>query len=45
VGLGLGFDSLAIHLEADGEDWPGADFEGDVDFKYMGLQLYLRLFF
>ena len=45
VGIGLGFDSLAIQLEADGEDWPEADFKGNVDFKYMGLQLYLRLFF
>ena len=45
VGFGLGFDSMAIRLEADGEDWPGADFQGKVNFNYIGLQLYLRLFF
>lgn len=45
VGIGLGFDTLAVHLEADGEDWPGVDFKGTVDFKYTGLQLYLRYFF
>ena len=45
VGIGLGFDTLGIQLEADGEDWPGIDFEGNVDFKYTGLQLYLRWFY
>lgn len=45
VGIGLGFDTLGIQLEAEGEDWPGVDFRGNVDFKYNGLQLYLRWFY
>lgn len=45
VGIGMGFDTFGVQLEADGEDWPGADFKGNVDFNYTGLQLYLRVFF
>lgn len=45
VGIGLGFDSFAMKLEADGEDWPGIDFKGKVTFHYSGFQLYLRYFF
>ena len=45
VGIGLGIDSLAINVEAEGEDWPGIDFNGDVEFNYAGLQLYLRIFY
>jgi hypothetical protein len=45
VGQGLGFDTLAMRLEADEEDWPGIDFSGKVNFNYMGLQLYMRFFF
>ena len=45
VGLGLGFDSLSVKLEADGEDYPSVDFKGNVEFAYTGLQLYLRYFF
>ncbi|MEE4112777.1 MAG: hypothetical protein V2I40_08175, partial [Desulfobacteraceae bacterium] len=44
VGIGLGFDTFGLRLEADGEDWPGIDLKGNVDFNYAGLQLYLRLF-
>jgi hypothetical protein len=42
VGFGLGFDALGIQLESDGEDWPGIDFRGNVEFNYTGLQLYVR---
>ena len=45
VGLGLGFDTLKVALEADGEDYPSIDFKGNVDFAYSGIQLYLRYFF
>lgn len=45
VGIGLGFDTMGITVEADGEDWPGVDFKGKVEFDYIGLQLYARLFF
>jgi hypothetical protein len=45
VGIGLGFDTLSVSVEAEDEDWPGVDFNGKVDFKYTGLQLYLKYFF
>jgi hypothetical protein len=45
VGIGVGFDTLGINIEADGEDWPEIDLRGKLQFNYTGLQLYLRLFF
>ena len=46
VGIGLGFDSLGIRLEADGDEvWPGIDINGKLEFNYIGLQLYLRFFY
>jgi len=45
VGIGLGFDTLNVSLDAEDEDWPGVDFNGKVDFKYAGMQLYLKYFF
>jgi len=44
-GFGLGFDSLNVHIEADGEDYPGIDFKGEVNFNYTGLMLYAKLYF
>ncbi len=45
VGIGLGFDSLGVKVEADGQDYPEIDFKGNVEFNYVGLQLYLRVFY
>jgi hypothetical protein len=45
VGIGVGFDTLSVYIEADGEDWPEIDLRGKLQFNYTGLQLYLRLFF
>ena len=45
VGIGLGFDALGINVEAEGEDYPGIDLNGKVNFNYAGLQLYLRFFY
>jgi len=45
VGIGVGFDTFGLRLEADGEDWPGIDLKGNVEFNYAGLQLYLRVFY
>jgi len=45
LGFGLGFDSLNVHVEADGEDYPGIDFKGEVNFNYTGLLLYAKLYF
>ncbi len=44
-GAGLGFDTLAMDLQADGQDYPEIDLRGDVQFQYTGLQLYLKYFF
>jgi hypothetical protein len=45
VGIGLGFDTFGLRLQADEEDWPGVDLNGKVSFNYAGVQLYLRYFF
>ena len=45
VGIGVGFDSLSVKVEADGENRQGIDFNGDVEFNYADLQLYLRIFY
>jgi hypothetical protein len=45
VGIGLGFDTMRINVEAEDEDWPGIDLNGKVNFNYAGLQLYLRFFY
>jgi hypothetical protein len=45
VGFGLGFDSLSLEVEADGQDYPEIDFSGNVEFKYTGLQLYAKFMF
>jgi hypothetical protein len=44
-GFGLGFDSLNVNVDSDGDDYPGIDFKGEVDFQYTGLQLYAKLYF
>ena len=46
VGLGLGIDALRMSLEADDSaSIPGLDLRGNVDFGYVGLYLYGRVFF
>jgi len=46
VGLGLGIDSLRMSVEANDPDAiPGLDLRGNVDFGYVGLYLYGRVFF
>ena len=44
VGFGLGFDAFRVDIEANGSDWPGIDFQGNVEFRYAGVQLYLKVF-
>jgi hypothetical protein len=44
-GFGLGFDSLNVKVEADGDDYPGIDFKGEVNFHYTGLLLYAKIYF
>lgn len=43
--MGLGFDALKIKIEANGEDYPSVDFNGNVEFAYTGLQLNRRYIF
>ena len=46
VGLGLGLDSLRMSVQADdSSSIPGLDLRGNVDFGYIGLYLYGRVFF
>ncbi len=44
-GVGLGFDTFGMTLSAEGEDYPEIDLRGSLEFKYTGLQLYLKYFF
>jgi hypothetical protein len=36
LGFGLAADVFNLNIEADGEDYPGIDFKGDLEFKYTG---------
>ena len=45
LGFGLGFDALNVTVDADGEDYPGIDFKGEVQFDYTGLLLYAKFYF
>jgi hypothetical protein len=43
----LGFDLAAnvfnLSIEADGEDYPGIDFKGEIEFRYSGLMFYAKM--
>jgi len=45
VGFGLGVETFRVNIEANGEDYPGIDFKGEVEFNYIGAQLYTKIFF
>ena len=45
VGFGLGIDGLRVNVEAEGSDYPGIDFNGNVEFEYYGAQLYTKVYF
>ena len=47
VGFGLGADGLQVNIKATEEtDYPGlGDFVGDLEFSYIGAQLYVKLVF
>jgi len=44
-GFGLAGNVFNLSIEADGEDYPGIDFKGEIEFKYSGLLLYAKIFF
>ncbi len=43
--FGLGIDSFTLRIEGEGKDYPSMDLRGNVEFNYVGLQLYTRIFF
>ena len=46
VGLGIGIDAMRMSIQADDSaSIPGLDLRGNVDFTYIGLYLYGRIFF
>lgn len=44
-GLGLAVDSFNLKLEANGRDYPEINFNGDIEFSYIGLMLYGKYYF
>lgn len=44
AGFGLGVDGLRVRVKAEGEDYPEIDFKGEIEFSYVGAQLYFKLF-
>ncbi|MCJ7542723.1 MAG: outer membrane beta-barrel protein, partial [Desulfobacterales bacterium] len=40
LGFGLAGNVFSLSIEADGEDYPGIDFKGELDFRYSGLLFY-----
>lgn len=45
VGFGASVDHMKVGVEAKGNDYPGVDFVGNVEFDYFGGQLYVKFFF
>jgi len=47
VGVGLAYNFMGIEVQGEGSssDYPGADFEGEVDVRYSGLFLYGKFSF
>ena len=45
VGFGLGLDAMRVMVEANGSDYPGVNFKGNIEFSYFGAQLYLKAYF
>ena len=45
VGLGLGYNTMRLDIEAEGKDFPEIDLRGNIDFTYGGIQLYAKLYF
>lgn len=45
VGVGLGVETFNLNLEAEGSDYPGVDFVGEIGFRYTGAMLYMKFYF
>ena len=44
-GFGLSYNIFDLQIEADGEDYPQIDLDGELEFRYSGILLYAKLFF
>jgi hypothetical protein len=45
VGFGLAADSFNLVVEAEGEDFPGLDLTGKIEYRYLGGLLYAKYYF
>ena len=45
IGFGTGFDILHLFIESDGEAYPGIDLKGEIEFQYIGLLIYGKVYF
>jgi hypothetical protein len=45
VGFGLKLSSFKLKVEAEGDDYPGADFLGSFEYNNLGAMLYLNFYF
>ena len=45
LGFGSGFDIFHLFLEAEGEDYPGVDLKGEIEFQYIGIVIYTKIYF
>jgi hypothetical protein len=43
--LGTGLDTLSLSIDGKGAHFPGIDFEGKLDYRYTGMQVYGKYFF
>ena len=41
-GLGVGYNSMSVNVQAEDSDYPEADFVGTVDMRFTGLMLYAK---
>jgi hypothetical protein len=45
VGFGLAVENFTLAIEAEGEDYPGIDFMGKIEYQYLGAMLYASFYF
>ena len=43
--LGVAVEIFRLDISAEGGDYPGIDFNGDLEFNYTGLELYTKIIF
>ncbi len=45
VAIGLAYNTFNFHLEMEEDEYPAVQFEGEVEFSFSGVLLYLNVFF